>query len=297
MTNYFDGFRIDDAEWQSKVEQMNLTSETFDNVLKEFLDIISFVVIGQLPANKRNEVNLFAEFIVLFSSKGIENAVAFTPFINFQAPANKHLPVAFEAMTIKSREMFVTLLDEFAIYGFSESANNYLNSSRTEVKRLANLNDCYAQFLMGLWYSFDNSNELTESQCLQSRRDWYEFSALQGFLPAIKSVATLFDDQGGLSVDYKKVAYFSRLSALQGDPISAYNLGCLYLDIDGISFNKTAANLWLSVAFKNSNSDERLKVAILDQARKHRMELTDSPDLNDDPELDSLISELNSLYD
>lgn len=297
MTDYFDGFRSDDAEWNSKVEQTNLTNETFDNVLKELSDIIPFVVIGQLPANKSEEVNLFAELIVLFSSKGIEHAVAFTPFINFQAPANKHLPVAFEAMTINSRKLFVSTLDEYTKYGFSESANNYLNSSRIEVERVANLNDCYAQFLMGLWYSFDNSNEFTESQCLQTRRDWYELSALQGFLPAIKSVAPLYDDQGGLSVDYKKVAYFSRLSALQGDPSGAYNLGSLYLDVDGISFNKTAANLWLSVAFKNSNSDERLKVAILDQARKHRMELTDFPDLNDDPELDPLISEFNNLYD
>ena len=296
MTDYFDGFRLQDGVWP-EAEQMDLTSETFGNVLVEFKDIIPCVIMGELPADKFKKVNLFAELIVLFSSNGLEEAVAFTPFINFQAPANKHLPVAFVSMKKKSRELFVTLLDKFAKYGFSESANEYLDRSRDEVERAASLNDCYAQFLMGFWYSFSNRDELTKSQCLEKRRDWYELAALQGFSLAITRVAMLFDDQAGLAVDYKKVAYFSRLAALQGHSHSAYNLACLYLDVAGISFNKTAANLWLSVALKQSKSDERLEAAILTQALKHKMKLTDFPDLTDDPELDPRTAELNDLYD
>jgi len=203
----FNGFSLSHTAFQENIEDMNLTKETFNNVLGEFREVIPFVITGQSPVNKLEEVNLFAEFIVLFSSKGIEDAVAFTPFINFQPPVDRHLPVPFSAMTNRSKDLFLTLLEKFANYGFSDSAEIFLNKSREEVEKMTALKDCY------------------------------------------------------------------------------------------VSFNKTAASLWLSIALNNSNSDQRLEAAIFDQARKHRMELTDSPDLNDDPELDPRIAEFNELYE
>jgi TPR repeat protein len=230
------------------------------------------------------------------ASKGNDIAVAFCAFINNTGGIfEEYLPVPLDQMSDQSLNYLILLLDKFGTQQKSKSIKKLLQKSRTEVESLAEEGNVYMQYLMGYWYSFDDSDTKGELACLKERLYWYEKAAKQDFYLAIKYVASFFDNTPGFETDYKKAAYWYRKGALNNLALPAYNLALMYNSGEGVQQNKKVASMWVSHAYVNEN-EKVLKDRILDSAASLGIIVDEYYDLNLDPELDINSAELNDIY-
>ena len=258
-------------------------------------------VTGMQGLGQAKELNEFCSHMAAAALQGDPLGVAMSCFSKHGNPFNQHLPVPVQNMSEEAFAIFVELLSNNLENGFSESAKIFLKSNGASVREKARLENPYAQWLMGAWYAFDDFDIKGQNACMQERMDWYEKSAFGGYLPAIKAVAGLFDNGDNtkdlsLPTDLRKSAYWYRQGALEGDPMCAFNLGVMYFQGDSINKNTDVASLWLSIAYKNSE-DQAFSNHILGFSKHCGIQLSNVPDLNQDPELNSTTAEFQDVYE
>jgi len=264
-------------------------------------DFIASCVTGMSGILQTKRINEFCSHMAAAALQGDSIGVALSCFSQHGSPFNQHLPISLHSMSDEAFELFVELLNNNIVYGFSKSAKQYLLSNRSDVEKKANEKNSYAQWLMGAWYAFDNYEFKDQDACMKERIFWYEKSAFGGYVPAIQAVAELYDngdDTENLSLptDLKKSAFWYRYGALKGNSICAYNLGVMYAQDDFVKQDLNVARMWLSLSYKN-NADPEFSSHIQKFAKQFSIQLTNSPNLNQDPELDNLTSEFQDAYE
>ncbi len=76
----------------------------------------------------------------------------------------------------------------------------------------------------------------------------------------------------------------------------AYNLGVMYSQGDFVEQNRDVAKMWLSLSYKN-NDDPSFENHIQQFVQKFDIQLTNTPNLNQDPELNNTTSEFQDAYE
>lgn len=258
-------------------------------------------VTGMSGVGQVEKLNEFCSHMAAAALQGDSLGIALSCFSQHGAPFNQHLPVPIHSMPEEAFAIFVELLQNNITFGFSKSAERYLRASRDAVEEKANEENPYALWLMGAWYAFDDLDTKGQDACMKERLFWYEKSAFEGYLPAIKAIAGLYDngdDAQNLSLptDLKKSAFWYRHGALAGDAMCAYNLGVMYSQGDFVEQDKDVARMWLSLSYKN-NDDPSFDNHIQQFAKRFGIQLTSNPNLDQDPELDNLTSEFQDAYE
>jgi len=258
-------------------------------------------ITGMSGIGQVKKLNEFCSHMAAAALKGDSFGVAVSCFSQHGKSYNQYLPVPIHSMSEEAFAIFVELLQNNIDYGFSKNAQQYLKSSRDDVEEKANDANPYALWLMGAWYAFDDSKMKDHKTCMQERLYWYEKSAFKGYLPAIKAIAGLYDngdDTKNLSLptDLKKSAFWYRHGALESDPICAYNLGVMYSQGDFVEKNRDVARMWLSLSYKNNDAPSFAN-NIQQFAKQFDIQLTNTPNLNQDPELNNETSEFQDAYE
>lgn len=271
-----------------------------NKIIEEYgYGIAAACVAGICAVRDVNKLNEFCSHMAAGALEGDSLCIALSCFAEHGEPFNNYLPVPIEAMSEKAFEIFVNLLSNSSL-GLSKSVKRYLIASRDDVEEKANERNPHALWLMALWYVFDEVEHIGISACMKKRLFWYEEAAFEGCLPAMQSVAELYDtddktEASSMPREPKKAAFWYRHAALNGDATCAYNLGVMYALGDFVKKNPEVARMWLSLARKNSE-DPELDNFILGFANQFAIRLVPSPDLGLDPELDSITSEFQDVY-
>lgn len=284
---------IDDSdnELEKILAQLDYSEENVENIIKKYSDVTQSLITGLSGAGQMDKRNKFAEHMAIAALKENYKGTVYSCFVKHGDFFENLLPIPIVKFSDKAFEFLLILLNNYAQIGFSKSFKEYLKNNQKEVLELAHNNNKYAQFLMGFWYVFDEG----EKNSLENRMKWYEKSALNGYLPAMIHTANFYDNaMENLPTDLKKSAYWYRTAALQGDFRCAYNLAVMYLQGDGVSYNKNQAILWLSYAWTFVNDD--FEGEIETYAEKHNIELEYNPSMLNDIESNPVEAELNNLY-
>jgi len=286
---------MDDSDSNNELEkilaQLDYSEENVENIIEKYSDVAQSLITGLCGAGQIDRRNEFAEHMAIAALKGNYKGMVYSCFVKHGEFFENLLPIPIVKFSDKAFEFLLILLNNYAQIGFSKSFKEYLKNNKKGVLDLANNNNKYAQFLMGFWYVFDES----EKNSLENRMRWYEKSALNGYLPAMIHTANFYDNATeSLPTDLKKSAYWYRTAALLGDVRCAYNLAVMYLQGDGVSYNKSQAALWLSYAWTLANDD--FEEQIETYAENHNIELEYNPNMLDDIELSPTMAELNHLY-
>lgn len=284
-------------ELQNILNKLDYNDEKVEQLIKQYSDILPNLIMGRAYPNDIQRMNEFAEHMALASLQGNYKAISYSCFVKHSDILSNYLPIPFDKMDNQTLEFLITLLHNNGQMGFSNSLKRYLQNSKETVKRLAS-NNKYAQFLMGMWYAFDDSETKGHNACLKERMDWYEKSALNGFLPAIISIGDFYDsgeDVSTLPTDLRKAAYWYRKGAINKNALSAYNLGVMYSQGEGVKQNLKVASLWLSFAYK-LNDQALNNQLLIPYINKQNIELISNPDLDLDPELNPYTAELSDVY-
>ncbi|MBT7408530.1 MAG: hypothetical protein HN826_02395, partial [Methylococcales bacterium] len=262
-------------------------------------------VTGVSGLGQVEKLNEFCSHMAAAALQGDPFGIALSCFSQHGEPLNQYLPVPIRSMPEEGFAIFVELISNIIDthpFSFSKSATRYLRISREEVEKKANEGNPYALWLMGGWYAFDGNEGKSQDACMTERLYWYEKSALEGYLSAIKAVAEFYDNRDdtenwSIPSDLKKSAFWYRHGALEGeDAICAYHLGVMYSQGDFVKQDRDVARMWLSLSYKN-NEDPLFDNHIQQFANKYGINLTDSPDLSQDPELNNKISEFQDAYE
>lgn len=284
---------IDDSdnELEKILAQLDYSEENVENIIKKYSDVTQSLITGLSGVGQIDKRNKFAEHMAIAALKENYKGTVYSCFVKHGDFFENLLPIPIVKFSDKAFEFLLILLNNYAQIGFSKSFKEYLKNNQKEVLELAHNNNKYAQFLMGFWYVFDEG----EKNSLENRMKWYEKSALNGYLPAMIHTANFYDNaMENLPTDLKKSAYWYRTAALQGDFRCAYNLAVMYLQGDGVSYNKNQAILWLSYAWTLVNDD--FEGEIETYAEKHNIELEYNPSMLNDIESNPVEAELNNLY-
>jgi len=280
-----------DNELEKILAQLDYSEENVENIIKKYSDVTQSLITGLSGAGQKDKRNKFAEHMAIAALKENYKGTVYSCFVKHGDFFENLLPIPIVKFSDKAFEFLLILLNNYAQIGFSKSFKEYLKNNQKEVLELAHNNNKYAQFLMGFWYVFDEG----EKNSLENRMKWYEKSALNGYLPAMFHTANFYDNaMENLPTDLKKSAYWYRAAALQGDFRCAYNLAVMYLQGDGVSYNKNQAILWLSYAWTFVNDD--FEGEIETYAEKHNIELEYNPSMLNDIESNPVEAELNNLY-
>jgi hypothetical protein len=278
-------------ELKKILEQLDYSEENVENTIEKYSDVVQSLITGLSGVGQIDKRNEFAEHMAIAALKENYKGTVYSCFVKHGEFFENLLPIPIIKFSNKAFEFLLILLNNYAQIGFSKSFKEYLKNNKKEVLDLANSNNKYAQFLMGFWYVFDEG----EKNSLENRMKWYEKSALNGYLSATVHIANLYDSEyENLPTNLKKSAYWYRTAALQGDVRCAYNLAVMYLQGDGVSYNKNQATLWLSYAWTLVNDD--FEGEIETYAEKHNIELEYNPSLLNDIESNPAEAELNNLY-
>jgi TPR repeat protein len=285
---------IDDSDSNNELEkilaQLDYSEENVENIIEKYSDVAQSLITGLSDVGERDKRNEFAEHMAIAALKKNYKGIVYSCFVKHGGFFKNLLPIPIVKFSDKAFEFLLILLNNYVEIGFSKSFKEYLKNNKNGVLNLANNNNKYAQFLMGFWYVFDEG----EKNSLVNRMKWYEKSALNGYLLAMIHTANFYDNEmENLPTDLKKSAYWYRVAALQGDVICAYNLAIMYLQGDGVSYNKSQAALWLSYAWTLVNDD--FEEQIETYAKNHNIELKYDPNMLDDIELSPKMAELNHL--
>lgn len=284
---------IDDShnELETILEQLDYSEENVENIIEKYSDVVQSIITGLSGVGQIDKRNEFAEHMAIAALKENYKGTVYSCFVKHGGFFESLLPIPIVKFSDKAFEFLLILLSNYVEIGFSKSFKDYLKNNKKEVLDLANNNNKYAQFLMGFWYIFDEG----EKNSLENRMTWYEKSALNGYLPAMIYTANFYDNaMESLPTDLKKSAYWYRTAALQGDVRCAYNLAVMYLEGDGVSYNKSQAVLWLSYAWTLVNDD--FEEQIETYAENHNIELEYNPSMLNDIESSPTMAELNHLY-
>ena len=180
-------------------------------------------VTGMSGIGQVEKLNEFCSHMAAAALQGDSFGIALSCFSQHGEPFNQYLPVPIRSMPEEAFVIFVELLKNNIDFGFSKSAKRYLSISSDKVEEKANEENPYALWLMGAWYAFDDFETKGQDACMKERLYWYEKSAFEGYLPAIKAIAGLYDNGDdtetlSLLTDLKKSAFWYRHGALEGDP-------------------------------------------------------------------------------
>jgi len=273
------------------LEQFDFSDEKVEELIQEYSDVIHNIITGLASIGSMERMNHFAELMAMAALKGQYKGIAYSCFVNHTDIMAKYLPISIDKMNEKAFDYFLTLLNNYAQFGFSKSLKKYLKNNKQNAEKLANSGNKYAQFLIGFWHVFDER----ETNHLINRMKWYEKSALNGYLPAIIHTANFYDNgTDNTPTDLKKAAYWYRTAALQDDARCAYNLAVMYLQGDGVSYNKQQAKLWLSYAW--TLVDDEFEQQIETFAENNGIELEFDPNMLEDIESNPTTAELSNIY-
>jgi Leucine-rich repeat (LRR) protein len=265
-------------------------------------DLVVACVTGRSGIGQEEEkLNEFCSHMAVAALHGDPFGIAISCFSQHGEPFNQHLPTPIRSMPEEAFTIFVELLKNNIMFGYSKSVRRYLEISRDEVEVKANEENPFALWLMGAWYAFEDFETKGQDSCMKERLYWYEKSAFKGYLPAIQAIAGLYDDGDdtkdlSLPTDLKKSAFWYRHGALAGCPVCAYNLGVMYSQGDFVGENSDVAKMWLSLSYKN-NDKPSFANRIQNFAKQAGIQLTNTPDFDQDPELNNSTSEFQDAYE
>ncbi len=161
-------------------------TQTVNHLMEEYSDIIKNIIRGQHNLKEQPRINEFKEHMSIAGDAGNPIATVFCCF--YKQEKSSTLPIPITEMSEESIKFFIEILDTFYREGFSEPLMDYLEENNHEVWELANNEDMYMQYLLGLWYVCD---EMTPSECLNAQKFWYKQSASNGFKLAIRKMQEL----------------------------------------------------------------------------------------------------------
>jgi TPR repeat protein len=280
-------------ELEEILKQFNYSEENIENIIREYSDTVESLITGQSSLGEIKRRNQFAEHMAIAALKGNYKGIAYSCFVNHGGIFENLLPISIVDFSDKAFEFLLVLLNKYIKFKFSESFERYLKNNKNEVLDLANHDNKYAQFLVGFWYVFDKN----EINSLENRMKWYEKSALNGYSLAMFNIANFYDNANeNLPTNLKKAAYWYRATALQKNNIFTYNLSVMYLQGDGVSYNKNQAKLWLSYAYTLAEADDDFEKQIKFYAKKSNIELDYNPNMMNDIEVNPRTAELSNLY-
>jgi hypothetical protein len=161
-------------------------TQKINSLMEEYSDIIANIIKGQHNLKEQLRIKEFKQHMSIAGEAGNPIATVFCCFYKQENSLN--LPIPINEMSEESIKFFIEILDTFYREGFSEHVMDYLEENNDAVWELANNEDKYMQYLVGLWYICD---EMTPSECLNAQKIWYEQSAHNGFGLAIRKMKKL----------------------------------------------------------------------------------------------------------
>ena len=179
---------IKEEEEREKEEVAPIVYDTqkINSLMEEYSDIIENIIKGQHNNKEQLRIQKFKEHMSIAGEAGNSIATVFCCFYKQEESLN--LPIPIEEMSEESIKFFIEILDTFYREGFSEPLMDYLEENHNTVWELANNENKYMQYLIGLWYICD---EMTPSECLNAQKVWYEQSANNGFGLAVRKLQKL----------------------------------------------------------------------------------------------------------
>lgn len=263
-------------------------------------DILSFTIMGVCPIDKISARNEFCTHISAAAICGDEIAVALSCFIDQSDVSGGSLPISVDRMSKNSFAHLVNILEMYIPQQISESAKKFLKLNKHSVSVLAKSGNLPAMWIMGSWYSYDEFERKGAEYCFKEKLKWFEKCAHLGYSKPMGELGLMYDTKNNESAAFmprniKRAAYWFRKAALNGDPRSAFNLAGLYAQGEFVSQSIEVAQLWLSVAFHNSTTDEQrnLYLSVSDQTG---IPILETPDIGVDLELNEDTSEFQDAY-